>query len=97
MLSIVITYTKQLKDYSMLQSKKASLIEACFSVIIGFIIAFAFWPVVCWINGIPYTHQQGFGVTATYTVVSLIRGYFVRRYFNARLKRAANSIAANYS
>lgn len=79
------------------QSKRESLVEALLNTLIGYIVALMFWPVVCYLYDITYSHGQNLGVTALFSVVSIVRAYIVRRYFNARLKRAASSIASNYS
>ena len=69
-----------------MQSKIDSLIEAVISTFIGFVIAFisqlVFFPIV----GIEVTLDQNFILTILFTLVSIIRTYIVRRYFNKKSK-----------
>ena len=67
-----------------MQSKLDSLIEAIFNTFIGFVIAFisqlVFFPIV----GIEATLGQNILLTVLFTIVSIIRTYIVRRYFNKK-------------
>ena len=74
---------KYLRDINM-QSKLDSLIEASFNTFIGFVIAFisqlVFFPIV----GIEVTLEQNFILTVLFRLVSIIRTYIIRRYFNKK-------------
>lgn len=67
-----------------MQSKLESLYEASINIFIGFVIAFisqlVFFPIV----GIEVTLDQNFILTVLFTLVSIIRTYIVRRYFNKK-------------
>ena len=67
-----------------MQSKLESLSEAIINTFIGFVIAFisqlVFFPIV----GIEATLDQNFILTVLFTLVSIIRGYIVRRFFNKK-------------
>ena len=67
-----------------MQSKLDSLIEASLNIFIGFVIAFisqlVFFPIV----GIEVTLDQNFILTVLFTLVSIIRIYIIRRYFNKK-------------
>ena len=67
-----------------MQSKLDSLIEAVLSTFLGFVISFisqlVFFPIV----GIEVTLAQNFILTVLFTLVSIIRTYIVRRYFNKK-------------
>ena len=67
-----------------MQSKLESLYEASTNVFIGFVIAFisqlVFFPIV----GIEVTLDQNFILTILFTLVSIIRTYIIRRYFNKK-------------
>lgn len=76
------------------QSRLSSLIEASLNTAIGFGISFALWPVAAVLFAIPYSVDSHFGVVALFTVASVGRGYAVRRWFNARLHRFAQRMAA---
>lgn len=77
----------------MLQSKLESLIEAVFNTIIGFVVSFAAWPICGWLFDLEYTSDQHVQVIAFFTVLSVARGYIVRRWFNHRIKLAAITAA----
>ena len=79
------------------QTKIGSLIEVCINTLIGFFVSFLTWPIAAELTGIDYTHGQHWSVTAIFTVVSVARGYVVRRWFNARLHNASVSIAKRLS
>lgn len=76
------------------QTKLGSLIETIVNTLIGFGVSFVAWPVAAWAFGIPFNLQQHFGVVLFFTVLSVARGYVVRRWFNARLHKASAAIAA---
>lgn len=78
---------------SMNQTRLESLVEQCMSTLIGFAVSFAAWPVAAWLFDMSYTHGQHLGVTLFFTAISVARGYAIRRWFNARLRRAATLIA----
>ena len=67
-----------------MQSKLESLTEAIINTFIGFVIAFisqlVFFPIV----GIEANLEQNFILTVLFTLVSIIRTYIVRRYFNKK-------------
>jgi len=76
------------------QSRLASLIETLFNTGIGFLVSWLTWPPAAALLGIAYTAGQHWGMTAVFTVVSVARGYVIRRWFNGRLHRAAERMAA---
>lgn len=76
------------------QTRLSSLIEAALNTAIGFVLSFAVWPVAAALFDVPYTVGSHFGVVGLFTVVSVARGYVVRRWFNARLKRLSARLAA---
>lgn len=76
------------------QSKLGSLIEACINTAIGFLTTLVLAPIVYPLFGHTFTLAQNLGITGIFTVVSILRGYAVRRWFNLRIKRLAALIAA---
>jgi hypothetical protein len=77
------------------QSKLGSLIEAALNIVIGFVVAIASQIVVfplVGIHGVPLSTNLEIG--AYFTLISLVRSYVIRRWFNARLRKAAETIAA---
>lgn len=68
------------------QSKIESLVEQLVNIGSGMIIAFAVMELVLApILGIGITPMQNVWTTIVLTVVSVIRSYFWRRFFNKRL------------
>lgn len=79
------------------QSKLESLAEVIVNVVIGWIIGLAaqvfFFPLI----GIEATLSQNFISSIIFTVISIVRSYVVRRWFNAGIhKFAANLIRKWY-
>ena len=77
------------------QSKLGSLIESAMNIVIGFGVALlsqiVVFPLVG-IHGVPLSTNLEIG--AYFTAISLVRSYVIRRWFNARLRRAAESLAS---
>lgn len=71
------------------QTKLESLFEKLCSVASGFVMALAIWEYVIR----PLVHSgvlsvdNSLTITLIFTVVSIIRGYFWRRFFNAGLHK----------
>lgn len=65
----------------MKQSRKASFAETCLSTAIGYVIAVTTQAIVFpWFGlDVPFSHNLLIGVI--FTVVSIARGYMVRRLF----------------
>ena len=72
-----------------LQSRIDSFMEAATNTAIGFIVSLATWVAVAWAYDIPMTWSTNFQITGIFTVVSIIRGYALRRLFNGRSVWAA--------
>lgn len=66
----------------MSQSKLQSFLEANVSTAVGFAISWAVTPFVLAAFGLPVSAGKAFGITAAFTAISIVRGYFVRRLFN---------------
>ncbi len=76
------------------QTRIGSLIEAGLNVLIGFSVALASQMVVFPLVGIHgVTLGTNLEISAYFTVISLLRSYAIRRWFNARLHRAAMRMA----
>ena len=65
-----------------MQSKKMSLIETLSSVAIGYIISLAAQMIIFPIFDIEVSLTDNLLIGLFFTVVSIIRGYYVRRFFN---------------
>lgn len=66
----------------MTQRFRHSLLETCISTAIGFGVAYAAnWWVLPWFGFHP-SHKETFVITCIFTVISILRGLAVRRFFN---------------
>lgn len=79
------------------QTRLGSLIEAFINTAIGFLVTLGLTPIVYPLFGHSFTLAQNMGITAIFTVASVLRGYAIRRWFNTRLRLAASSIAGAMS
>jgi Mg/Co/Ni transporter MgtE len=73
-----------------MQSRRLSLIETLVGVALGFVLSVAASTVVYPWFGHSFTLTQNMGITVIFTVISIARGYTVRRLFNwigTRLER----------
>lgn len=75
------------------QSKLESLIETCINTAIGYVVALLSQLLVFPLVGIDVPFSTNLVIGAWFTVISIVRGYVIRRWFNARLKRAARQLA----
>jgi len=65
-----------------MQSKRESLIEIGLNVGSGFLIAWFMTITVLPLFGLNATINESFQITLIFTLVSVLRGYLWRRYFN---------------
>jgi len=63
------------------QSKKKSLIESTVQTLVGLGTSILIQVVLYPIMGIPVTFEQNLIITAVFFIVSIVRGYLVRRLF----------------
>lgn len=75
------------------QTRLSSLIEAVINVAIGFVVSLALTAFVLPAYGHHVTLGENLQITAIFTVASIARSYAVRRWFNARIHRAAQRLA----
>ena len=72
----------------MIQSKLESFIESSLNTLSGFILSFIVWQyAVAPLFGFELSVKNNFYITFIFTVVSVIRSYFWRRFFNAGIHR----------
>lgn len=69
----------------MVQSKRDSFIEAIVNTLIGFTITCLVSPFIYWISGVEIKMGQIGIVTFWFTMVSVLRNYFIRRWFNGKI------------
>lgn len=75
------------------QSKLSSLIESLINILIGYVVALlsqlAIFPMV----GIHIPLSTNLEIGAYFTLVSLVRSYVIRRWFNKMIRESAKRLA----
>lgn len=79
----------------MTQTRLGSLIEAVINVVIGFGINFTANMFIFPLFGFHITPGANFVLGMIYTLISVVRSYAVRRWFNARLHKLASAMASS--
>lgn len=69
----------------MKQTKLESLFEAFINTLFGFCVTYFALPYVNALCGIEMNGKQEFWSIVLFTILSVIRGYIVRRFFNGNL------------
>lgn len=75
------------------QTKLGSLIESLMNIAIGYVVAILSQLVIFPLFGIHVPLSTNLLIGVWFTVVSLVRSYVIRRWFNARLRAAATAMA----
>jgi hypothetical protein len=75
------------------QTHLGSLIEVCFNILIGFTINLGASFIIYPMFGATFTFGQNINIALVFTVIAVVRGFVIRRWFNAKLHRAALKIA----
>ena len=70
-----------------MQSRLASFIEALTNVGIGMVVSFFGQIVVSHWYNLPLNVTQNMQIVLFFTVLSVLRSYVVRRWYNRRIKR----------
>jgi hypothetical protein len=65
-----------------MQSKKHSTLESLTNTVVGLLTSFAIQLVIYPLLSIPVTLNQNIIITIVFFVVSFLRGYLIRRFFN---------------
>ena len=68
----------------MLQTKRQSLIETLTNVAIGYLISFIANMLVLPLYGYNINLTDGVLISIIFTIISIVRGYMVRRWFNSK-------------
>jgi hypothetical protein len=66
----------------MTQNKKQSFLESVIQTLIGLVTSILIQVILYPVMGIPVTFKQNLIITFVFFTVSILRGYFVRRFFN---------------
>ena len=67
-----------------MQSKKQSFIESLTSTTIGIIIGIVLNLTILPIFGYPVSLSDSLWISVIFTVISIIRSYIIRRWFNSK-------------
>ena len=67
-----------------MQSKRQSLIETLTSVFVGWFISFIANMLVLHLSGYNINLTDGLLISIIFTIISIVRGYVVRRWFNSK-------------
>ena len=70
-----------------MQSKKQSLIESLTSTTIGIIIGIVLNLTILPIFGYPVSVVDSLWISVIFTIVSIIRSYVIRRFFNSKERK----------
>ena len=71
-----------------MQTRIGSATEAVLNVASGFVLSMFIWQLIANpLFGYDVTLIENFGLTAIFTVVSVVRSYLWRRFFNKRIKK----------
>lgn len=80
----------------MTQSKLESFIESLVNILIGYTVALASQLVLFPLFDIHISLSTNLWIGLWFTIISLVRSYLIRRFFNQRLKRAIhNAVEGN--
>ena len=69
-----------------MQTKKQSLVESLTSTTIGIIIGIVLNLTILPIFGYPVSLSDSLWISVIFTVISIIRSYIIRRWFNSKEK-----------
>lgn len=75
-----------------MQSKRSSFIEALVNVVIGYWVSFAANALVLPHFGFNITLSQNLMIGFIFTLISIVRSYCIRRWFNSYIVRLANRV-----
>lgn len=70
----------------MSQSKLESFIETCINTAIGFVVAVLTQIAIFPMFDIHIPISDNLNIACWFTLISVVRGYVVRRYFNSRIQ-----------
>jgi hypothetical protein len=68
-----------------MQTKRSSFLESCVNVLIGYIVAIASQLIIFPWFGINIPLHDNLLIGVYFTIISLIRSYVIRRWFNKKV------------
>jgi len=75
-----------------MQTRLSSLIESMINVLIGYFVALLSQILIFPLFDIEVTFTQNLYIGLWFTIISLIRSYVIRRWFNARIHKLAERV-----
>lgn len=66
----------------MTQTKRKSFIESLANTLVGLIVTIAFSPLIYWVCDVKISLPKMNVVALLFTILSVIRNYVIRRWFN---------------
>lgn len=72
-----------------MQSRYQSFIEALLNVLIGYVVALASQLLIFPLFGIKVSFAENLLIGGYFTIISIVRSYAIRRWFNTKLHNAA--------
>lgn len=79
-----------------MQSKKQSFKESVVNVAVGYAVALISQLIVFPIVGVQSTFTQNIKISLYFTIISLIRSYLIRRYFNKSERHGLSKFRDRY-
>lgn len=77
----------------MKQTRLCSLIESVVNILVGYGVALGSQLLIFPMFGVHLPFTANMLIGAWFTAISLVRSYIIRRWFNARLHKAAAAMA----
>ena len=74
-----------------MQTKKQSFIEALTNTGIGFLVSFASTFLIFPLVGVKTNAGINLIITIYFTIISILRGYVLRRWFNKKITKLINN------
>lgn len=71
------------------QTKLGSLVESGLNILIGYFVALSSQLILFPLFDIHISFSTNLWIGLWFTIISLVRSYVIRRYFNAKLHKAA--------
>ena len=78
-----------------MQSRLSSFVESIANILIGYGVALLSQILIFPLFDIHISLSANLGIGAWFTVISLVRSYIIRRWFNARIHAAALKLAGD--
>lgn len=77
----------------MQQTKLESFIETLLNIASGFVVSMVVWYIIAPLYNIPVTISSNLQITGIFTVTSIVRSYYWRRFFAVGLhKKISNAV-----